>query len=41
MAKIATLTEVQTQWTLEDLLDANEALDIQEALEEEARATTP
>ncbi|MCG8433492.1 MAG: hypothetical protein MJA83_05630 [Gammaproteobacteria bacterium] len=26
----ATLTEIQTEWSIIDLLDANEALDLQE-----------
>ena len=32
----ATLTEIETQWTVIDLLDANEALDLQADAEERA-----
>jgi hypothetical protein len=31
------LVELETYWTLDDMSDAHEALDISEALEEEAR----
>jgi len=28
LAKVATLHEIQTHWSMSDLLDANEALDV-------------
>ena len=33
---LATLVEIETQWSLCDLADANEALDVKEELEQEA-----
>ncbi len=41
MQRHATLTEVETQWTIADLLDYHEAQDIQEEAEEHARNTQP
>jgi len=29
----ATLTEIETQWSLDDLMDANEALDVRAEIE--------
>jgi hypothetical protein len=36
LAKIATLAEIENQWTLCDLADAHEALDIQAEADEAA-----
>jgi hypothetical protein len=33
MAKIATLQEIETHWSIDDLADAHEALDIQQEAE--------
>jgi hypothetical protein len=35
LSNIATLQEIETHWTINDLADANEALDIKDALERE------
>ena len=37
VAKIATLTEVETRWSIGDLADAHEALDIQHEAQEAAQ----
>ena len=36
MARKATLTEIETCWSLCDLMDCNEAMDIEDELEKEA-----
>ncbi len=41
MLRHATLTEVETQWTLKDIFDYHEAQDIQEDAEEYARKHPP
>lgn len=38
LAKVATLEEIERHWSLTDLLDGNDALDLQADLEAEARA---
>jgi hypothetical protein len=38
LAKVATLHEIEAYWCLDDLMDANEALDIKDALEAEQAA---
>lgn len=41
LAGIATLEEIDRHWSLSDLLDANEALDIRDEAEEWSRAQQP
>lgn len=36
IARIATLSEIEHDWALTDLLDAHDALDLRDALEREA-----
>ncbi len=37
LAKVATLEEIERSWSLNDLMDAHEALDIQQEAEEYAQ----
>jgi hypothetical protein len=41
LARIATLTEIETRWTLTDLADAHEALDIQQEAQAHANKDRP
>jgi hypothetical protein len=41
LARIATLTEIETRWSLADLADAHEALDIQQEAEAYAHKERP
>ena len=36
VAQVATLQEIETHWSLDDLIDAGEALDLQAAADVEA-----
>lgn len=40
LAQIATLDEIETRWSIVDLFDAHEALDVKEEYEEHARRKT-
>jgi hypothetical protein len=41
LARIATLTEIETSWSLGDLADAHEALDIRQEAEAHANKDRP
>ena len=38
LARVATLTEIETRWSLSDLADAHEALDIQLEIQDHGKS---